>query len=120
MSAVLLGVFNKFDDAERVRTRLVSDGFPTDRVELTASCEKGRAGLQPAPSSRAQFLQYFRTLFDQEDERAFAELLAARVEDGAATTIAVHPRGGIETRRAEPNLIRLPFAGTPAGVPAGR
>jgi hypothetical protein len=100
MSAVLIAVFNRFGDAERVRTRLVGDGFPTDRVELTASCEKGRAGLLPAPSSRAQFQHYFRTLFSQEDERAFTELLAARVDEGAAATVAVHPRGHIETMRA--------------------
>lgn len=100
MSAVLLAVFNRFDDAERVRTRLVQDGFPTDRVELTATTEKGRAGLQPASSTRTQFVQYFRTLFSRNDERAFAELLAGRVGEGEAVTIAVHPRGDIETTRA--------------------
>ena len=57
MSAVLLAVFNRFEDAERVRTRLVQDGFPTDRVELTATTEKGRAGLQPASTAESQFLQ---------------------------------------------------------------
>jgi hypothetical protein len=100
MSAVLLAVFNGFGDAERVRTRLVRDGFPTDRVELTARSERGRAGLLPAPSPHAQFQQYFRTLFSQEHERAFAELLASRVDEGAAATVAVHPRGRIETTRA--------------------
>lgn len=33
-------------DAESVRTELVRDGLPADRVELTPSREKGRAGLQ--------------------------------------------------------------------------
>jgi len=99
MSAVLLAVFNEYGAADRVRTRLVGDGFPTDRVELTASCEPGRAGLHPAASARAKFLQYFRTLLSEDDEWPYVELLAARVEDGAAT-IAVHPRGAIETARA--------------------
>jgi hypothetical protein len=99
MSAVLLAVFNEYGAAERVRTRLVRDGFPTDRVELTASIEPGRAGLHPAGSSRAKFVQYFRTLLSKEDEQPFVELLAERVEGGAAT-IAVHPRGAIETARA--------------------
>jgi hypothetical protein len=99
MSAVLLAVFNEFGAAERVRTRLVGDGFPTDRVELTASCEPGRAGLHPAASARAKFAQYFRTLLSEDDERPFVELRAERVEGGAAT-IAVHPRGAIETARA--------------------
>jgi hypothetical protein len=100
MSAVLLAVFGQYGDAERVRTRLVSDGFPTDRVELTSSAEPGRAGLHPAGSRRAKFMQYFRTLLTEEDERAFAEALAERVEGGGAATIAVHPRGAIETARA--------------------
>ena len=99
MSAVLLAVFNEYGAADRVRTRLVGDGFPTDRVELTASCEPGRAGLHPAASARAKFLQYFRTLLSEDDEWPYVELLAARVEDGAVT-IAVHPRGAIETARA--------------------
>jgi hypothetical protein len=99
MSAVLLAVFNEYGVADRVRTKLVGDGFPTDRVELTASCEPGRAGLHPALSARAKFLQYFRTLLSEDDEWPYVELLAARVEDGAAT-IAVHPRGAIETARA--------------------
>jgi hypothetical protein len=100
MSAVLLAVFERCAQAEQVRTELVRDGFPTDRVELTARGETGRAGLQPAESRQAQLRQYFRTLFSREDERAFADLLAGRVEDGAATTIAVHPRGDVETARA--------------------
>jgi hypothetical protein len=99
MSAVLLAVFNEYGVADRVRTKLVSDGFPTDRVELTASCEPGRAGLHPALSARAKFLQYFRTLLSADDEWPYVELLAARVEDGAVT-ITVHPRGAIETARA--------------------
>ena len=99
MSAVLLAVFDEYGVADRMRTRLVGDGFPTDRVELTASCEPGRAGLHPAGSARAKFAQYFRTLLSKDDQRPFVERLAERVEGGAAT-IAVHPRGVIETARA--------------------
>jgi hypothetical protein len=105
MSAVILAVFNEYSAADRVRTRLVSDGFPTDRVELTASREPGRAGLQPAGSMREKFAQYFRTLLSEEDERPFVEGLAERVAGGAAT-ITVHPRGTIETERAAEILER--------------
>ena len=99
MSAVLLAVFNEYGPAERVRTRLVRDGFPTDRVELTSPVEPGRAGLLPADTPEGRFVQYFRTLLSEEDELAFVELLARRVAGGAAT-ITVHPRGIIETERA--------------------
>jgi hypothetical protein len=99
MSAILLAVFDDHPIAERVRVALVRDGFPTDRVELTAWCEPGRAGLAPADSPHDKFVQYFGVLFTLEGERHYAEQLAERVEKGAAT-ITVHPRGAIETARA--------------------
>ena len=99
MSAVMLAVFDEYAAADRVRTRLVSDGFPTDRVELTAARDPGRAGLLPAPSAHVRFVQYFRTLLSQESERPLVEALVERVERGAAA-ITVQPRGAIETARA--------------------
>ncbi|HZO24047.1 MAG TPA: hypothetical protein VFB37_16240 [Steroidobacteraceae bacterium] len=99
MSAVLLAVFNDYDTADRVRTDLVRDGFPTDRIDLTASHEPGRAGLQPGPAVHDRYVQYFRTLFGREDERSCVERLVERIEGGAAT-VTVHPRGAIEAARA--------------------
>lgn len=99
MSAVLLAVYDDYGAAERVRVELVRDGFPTDRVELTAECDLGRAALEPAESLHDKYLQYFRTLFGNPNEETYAEMLTDRVEHGAAT-VAVHPRGTIETARA--------------------
>ena len=99
MSAVLLAVYNDYEAAERVRVELVRDGFPTDRVELTAQRELGRAGLEPADSIHGKCVQYFRTLFAEPAERHYAEMLTDRLEQWAAT-VTVHPRGTIETTRA--------------------
>jgi hypothetical protein len=109
MSAVLLAVFNEYKVAERTRVALVRDGFPTDRVELTASCEPGRAGLEPADSPHGRFVQYFRMLFTFEDEQNHAEQLAKRVANGAAT-ITVHPRGSMEIARATQILLNAQAA----------
>jgi len=76
MRAILLAVFDDHSVAERVRVSLVRDGFPTDRVELTASCEPGRASLGPADSPHDKFVQYFGVLFTREDQRHYAEQLA--------------------------------------------
>jgi uncharacterized membrane protein len=99
MSAVLVAVFNDYEMAERVRQVLVEDGFPTDRVDVTAVCQLGRARLQPADSPHGKCLQYFRALFEGEKERELPELIAGRINDGAAT-ITVLPRGAVETERA--------------------
>ena len=47
MSAVFLAVFSDVEAAERVRVRLVCDGFPTDRVDLIALTAPGRAASLP-------------------------------------------------------------------------
>jgi len=72
MSAVLLAVFNDYEAAERVRVLLVRDGFPTDRVELTASCEMGRAGCEPADSLHGKCVQYFRTTIKRRGRAALS------------------------------------------------
>ena len=99
MSAVLLAVFNDCETAERVRVMLVRDGFPTDRVELTAPGDLGRAGLQPADSPHGKCIQYFHTLLGGVGEEHYPEMLAKHIDNGAAT-VTVHPRGAIETARA--------------------
>lgn len=99
MSAVLLAVFNDYEAAHRVRMELVRDGFPTDRVELTAACEPGRAGIIPAEPPHAKYVRYFRTLFKSEADQGYVEVLAERIDCGAAT-VTVHPRGQVETMRA--------------------
>jgi hypothetical protein len=98
MSAVLLAIFNDHATADRIRMELFQDGFPTDRVELTACCEPGRAALLPADCLHNQLVKYFRSLFTHDSERDLPEQFAGRVENGAAT-ITVHPRGPVETVR---------------------
>jgi hypothetical protein len=99
MSAVLLAIYTEYRVADRVRVELVRNGFPTDRVELTAGCELGRAALEPADSAHGRLVQYFRVLFSFEDERHYAEQFAERIDCGDAI-ITVHPRGSSETTRA--------------------
>ena len=99
MSAVLLAIFPDYDVASRVRMALFEDGFPTDRIELTAGCEPGRAALQPADTPHRQFAKYFSAMLTGPNEKAFPEQLACRLDDGAAA-VTVHPRGPVETLRA--------------------
>jgi len=99
MSAILLAVFDDYGVADRVRMQFLRDGFPTDRVELTACCEPGRAALEPAVEPHGKFVQYFRALLPDPNEQSYAERLTAHLEQGAAT-VTVHPRGPIEIARA--------------------
>ncbi|MGH8150540.1 MAG: hypothetical protein ACRETB_11285 [Steroidobacteraceae bacterium] len=99
MSAVLAAMFPSHEAAVRVRTRLVEDGFPTDRVELNSRKEARQADLVPADSAAERLTLYFRQLFPAAEDAAATECLSRGVIQGGAV-IAVHPRGDIETRRA--------------------
>ncbi len=99
VSAVLLAIFPDYDVASRVRLALFEDGFPTDRIELTASREPGRAALMTTDTVHRQFARYFGALFTSPNEQEIPEHLACRLDDGAAA-ITVHPRGPVETSRA--------------------
>lgn len=99
MSAVVLAVFNDFKSADRARLALIHDGFPTDRVELTARREPGPAGLEPAESLRDRFSQYFHVLFGRGDEAKQSERLAKLILEHGAAAVAVMPRGEVEVGR---------------------
>lgn len=99
MSAVITAMFNEYGAADRARLELVRDGFPTDRVDLTAECEPGRAALAPAGSSHEMLMRHFGALFSGEAERAYVERLTERIEHGGAA-VTVHPRGPLEVVRA--------------------
>ncbi|HET9106542.1 MAG TPA: hypothetical protein VFN79_05070 [Steroidobacteraceae bacterium] len=100
MSAVILAVFGSFDAADRARLALVHDGFPTDRVGLTARLEPGPAGLEPGGSQRERFSQFFHVLFGRGEERQEPERLTQLVLEHGAAAVSVLPRGDIENRRA--------------------
>jgi len=99
MSAVLTALYKDHATAEQVRTCLVRDGFPTDRVELTSRDELGQAGVEPAPGVAGKLQQYFQQLFHTEGEPDSVRQLEHAVLDGKAV-IAVHPRGDQETKTA--------------------
>lgn len=102
MSAVLVAAFSDHATADRVRTRLVQDGFPTDRVQLTSCQELGQVKLVPRASVGEKLTEYFSKLFQSGTNGEAArsvELFQRAVLDGKAA-IAVQPRGDIETRRA--------------------
>jgi hypothetical protein len=98
MSAVLLGVFDEDRIAQACRIALVRDGFPTDRVDITARSDQGRAAHVPADCAHERFFRHFWTVLGTRDVLA-AEQLAQRVTQGSAV-VTVHPRGSTETASA--------------------
>lgn len=102
MSAVLVAMFNDHATAQGVRTRLVKDGFPTDRVELTSCQELGQAKLVPREGVGEKLTEYFRNLFQTGDNgkgERWVQPFQRAVLDGKAA-VAVQPRGDVETQQA--------------------
>lgn len=99
MSAVMAALFPSHQIAVAVRTRLVEDGFPTDRVELASRQDPGHAEVVPATDMADKLRLHFRQLFPGEENAEATELLCRGILEGRAV-IAVHPRGDIETERA--------------------
>jgi len=100
MSALVVALYDNHAAAERVRTRLVQEGFPTDRVQLTSGDEPGQAAVVGySPELEAQLEEYFSRLFDRMDELPNVHFFVDGVTQGHAA-LTVHPRGEIETSRA--------------------
>jgi hypothetical protein len=96
MTPVIVALFDDYGIADRVRTELVADGLPTDRVELTSLLETGQADAEPGDAFVARVSNYFHTLLDQsEPHNGDAEALAQRVRNGNSA-ITVHPRTDYE------------------------
>jgi len=100
MSALVVALYDNHAAAERVRTQLVMEGFPTDRVQLTSSDEPGQAAVVgPADDLETQLEEYFSGLFDRLDELPNVHFFVDGVQQGHAA-LTVHPRGELETHRA--------------------
>lgn len=99
MSALVAALFKDHAVADRVRTALVSGGFPTDRVQLTSESEPGQAALMPSSNKSQQLQDYFDRIFTEADEKQQARMFVDGVRQGNAALI-VQPRGDIETRQA--------------------
>jgi hypothetical protein len=113
MSTVVAAVFKDHTSAEQVRTHLVKDGFPTDRVELTSCRELGQAKVVPTPDIADKLARYFEQLFPAPAGRPSVRRLQGAVLSGEAV-IAVHPRGEIEIKRA----VEILTEGDPADIRA--
>src|SRR5262245_12325691 len=99
MGALVAALYKDHATADQVRTTLVSEGFATDRVQLTSSRDPGPAGLTPAREPTAQLREYFEQVFPDSAEADEVSKFVDGVSHGNAA-IVVHPRGDVEVERA--------------------
>jgi hypothetical protein len=99
MSALVAALYKDHATADQVRTALVSEGFATDRVQLTSPREPGPAGLTPADDTTAQLRKYFEQVFPDPAEANEVSTFVDGVSHGNAAVV-VHPRGDVEVERA--------------------
>ena len=105
MQDIIVALYDEQAAAVRVRTALVEDGFPTDRVEVTSPVEHRQADKGPSDSFGVNVLEYFRTLSAGDTDRQRLNRFAQAVIQGASA-VTIHPRGEEEIRRAERILDR--------------
>ena len=99
MGVLVAALYDNHATADRVRTALVSEGFATDRVQLTSRVEPGPAGVTPSDDSTTQLQDYFTQVFPNEDEAEEVRTFVDGVSHGNAALV-VHPRGDVEVQRA--------------------
>jgi len=100
MSALIAALYQDHATAERIRTSLVSQGFATDRVQLTSREEPGPAGLTPSNDTTSQLEAFFSQAFPDADEAAGVREFVDGVKRGNAA-IVIQPRGEVETKQAK-------------------
>jgi MoxR-like ATPase len=99
MSALVAVLYDNHATADQVRTALISEGFATDRVQLTSRVEPGPAGLTPSDDATTQLHDYFARVFSDESEAEEIRTFVDGVQHGNAALV-VHPRGEVEVQRA--------------------
>jgi hypothetical protein len=99
MSALVAVLYDNHATADQVRTALISEGFATDRVQLTSRVEPGPAGLTPSDDMATQLEDYFTRVFSDENEAEEIRRFVDGVQHGNAALV-VHPRGEVEVQRA--------------------
>lgn len=99
MGALVAALYKDHATADRVRTALVSEGFATDRVQLTSPREPGPAALTPATNATAQLREYFEQVFPDASEAGEVKEFVEGVSHGNAAVV-VQPRGDVEVERA--------------------
>jgi len=105
MGAVLVALYSDHAAASAVRTQLVTEGFATDRVQLTSSEEPGPAGLTPSDDTHTQLREYFAQIFPDNHESGDLEAFAEGIARGNAAVV-IHPRGAVEVEQATKILSR--------------
>lgn len=99
MGATVAALFKDHATADSVRTALVTEGFATDRVQLTSPDEPGPVALMPSKGKDGQLQDYFSHVFPDSGETEHVRSFVTAVREGKAAVV-VHPRGDIEVQRA--------------------
>ena len=100
MQDLIVALYDDHSRAVQVRTELVKDGFPTDRMQLTSLSEHRQADVGPSGAFAANLRDYFRTLSADDVAEQKLSAFAQAVLDGASA-LTIHPRGEEEIERAE-------------------
>jgi hypothetical protein len=87
--------------AEHVRTRLVTKGIATDRLDVVSRVDRGRVVHLSDQSFAEDLAAYFHVLLSDDGEWTLVDNIVDAVQVGKAALV-VHPRGQVEIDTIRP------------------
>jgi hypothetical protein len=96
----IIALYSNTERAASARTRMFTDGFAADRLDVVSWAEPGRASVGPNDHKEEDLIAHFSMLLEDDRDVTLVDRLMEALREGKATLI-VHPRGKVEIERAQ-------------------
>lgn len=95
----IVALYKSHAVAEQTRLELFRQGFATDRVDVVASSDHGRAINRPECSTEEDLRAHFSAFLHEPGDETVVRHIVDAIGEGKGVLV-VHPRGKIEIEQA--------------------